>query len=248
MSQFAAFCALQADSRVRVPAAVPSVASQLASSEYAQDRLDSYEGYDRWGEIEGGRFAIAKGIKDDEKKGMLFKPDETQLLWDVVKLGFTFGLWTALWSVLDILLIYDANNYEMDASLVEKIKNAYDANDTMTLRILCGVLKSNEYEIKKVKNGGKSCIDIAVYVQRRNVQSLGNTPTASIVIDSIELPKESDGVEVDPEDDTVISPVHRRPSDDTSPNPYRPHASEHEITSTWNDVDLVRGDPFSIKP
>merc|ERR1712156_658079 len=60
--------------------------------------------------------------------------------------------------------------------------------------------------------------------------SNGNQPedasAASIVIDGIELPKESDGVEVDPEDDTAIPPVHRRPSDDTSPNPYRAHLSE----------------------
>merc|ERR1712113_1183058 len=76
--------------------------------------------------------------------------------------------------------------------------------------------------------------------------SNGNQPedasAASIVIDGIELSKESDGVEVDPEDDTAISPVHRRPSDDTSPNPYRAHLSEYEITSTSNDVDLVSGD------
>merc|ERR1711879_379657 len=76
--------------------------------------------------------------------------------------------------------------------------------------------------------------------------SNGNQPedssADSIIIDGIELPNESNGVEVDPEDDTVISPVHRRPSDDTSPNPYRPNVSENETASASNDVDLVSGD------
>merc|ERR1711933_704684 len=73
--------------------------------------------------------------------------------------------------------------------------------------------------------------------------SNGHQPEdASIAIDGIEPPNESDGVEVDPEDDTVISPVHRRPSDDTSPNPYRPNSSGNGTASAPNDIDLVSGD------
>merc|ERR1719343_970737 len=54
----------------------------------------------------------------------------------------------------------------------------------------------------------------------------GNQPEDSseppLVLDDIEAPN---GVEANPEDDTQISPVHRRPSDDKSPNPYRQHLS-----------------------
>merc|ERR1711972_1134815 len=74
----------------------------------------------------------------------------------------------------------------------------------------------------------------------------GNQPqdaaAAPLVLDDIEAPNESNGVEENPEDDTEISPVHRRPSDDKSPNPYRAHLSENETVSASNDADLVSGD------
>merc|ERR1712190_568746 len=73
--------------------------------------------------------------------------------------------------------------------------------------------------------------------------SNGNQPEDSseppLVLDDIEAP---DGVEVNPEDDTEISPVHRRPSDDKSPNPYRQHLSDNDTVSASNDADLVSGD------
>merc|ERR1712176_755755 len=71
----------------------------------------------------------------------------------------------------------------------------------------------------------------------------GNQPEDSseppLVLDDIEAPN---GVEANPEDDTEISPVHRRPSDDKSPNPYRQHLSENDTVSASNDADLVSGD------
>merc|ERR1719229_613470 len=74
----------------------------------------------------------------------------------------------------------------------------------------------------------------------------GNQPqdaaSAPLVLDDIEAPNDSNGVEENPEDDTEISPVHRRPSDDKSPNPYRSHLSENETVSASNDADLVSGD------
>merc|ERR1719334_1495261 len=74
----------------------------------------------------------------------------------------------------------------------------------------------------------------------------GNQPqdaaAASLSLDDIEAPNESNGAEANPEDDTEISPVHRRPSDDKSPNPYRAHLSENETVSASNDADLVSGD------
>merc|ERR1711972_511858 len=73
--------------------------------------------------------------------------------------------------------------------------------------------------------------------------SNGNQPEDSseppLVLDDIEAPN---GVEANPEDDTEISPVHRRPSDDKSPNPYRQHLSDNDTVSASNDDDLVSGD------
>merc|ERR1712056_139949 len=73
--------------------------------------------------------------------------------------------------------------------------------------------------------------------------SNGNQPEDSseppLVLDDVEVPN---GVEVNPEDDTMISQVHRRPSDDKSPSPYRSHLSENETISASNDADLVSGD------
>merc|ERR1712223_983157 len=73
--------------------------------------------------------------------------------------------------------------------------------------------------------------------------SNGNQPedasAAPLVLNDVEAPN---GVEVNPEDDTMISPVHRRPSDDKSPNPYRQHLSDNETVSASNDADLVSGD------
>merc|ERR1711972_862220 len=71
----------------------------------------------------------------------------------------------------------------------------------------------------------------------------GNQPEDSseppLVLDDIEAPN---GVEANPEDDTEISPVHRRPSDDKSPNPYRQRLSDNDTVSASNDADLVSGD------
>merc|ERR1712156_513889 len=71
----------------------------------------------------------------------------------------------------------------------------------------------------------------------------GNQPedasAAPLVLNDVEAPN---GVEANPEDDTEISPVHRRPSDDKSPSPYRSQLSENETVSASNDADLVSGD------
>merc|ERR1712056_176663 len=73
--------------------------------------------------------------------------------------------------------------------------------------------------------------------------SNGNQPEDAseppLVLDDVEAPN---GVEANPEDDTEISPVHRRPSDDKSPNPYRQHLSDNDTVSASNDADLVSGD------
>merc|ERR1712130_409849 len=73
--------------------------------------------------------------------------------------------------------------------------------------------------------------------------SNGNQPedasAAPLVLNDVEAPN---GVEFNPEDDTMISPVHRRPSDDKSPSPYQAHLSENDTVSASNDADLVSGD------
>merc|ERR1712130_1002747 len=73
--------------------------------------------------------------------------------------------------------------------------------------------------------------------------SNGNQPedasAAPLVLNDVEA---LNGVEANPEDDTEISPVHRRPSDDKSPNPYRAHLSDNDTVSASNDADLVSGD------
>jgi len=65
---------------------------------------------------------------------------------------------------------------------------------------------------------------------------------ADLVLDGIEAPNESNAAEDNPEDDTLLSPVHRRPSDDTSPNPYRQNVLGNDTVSASNDADLVSGD------
>merc|ERR1711972_703233 len=109
-------------------------------------------------------------------------------------------------------------------------------------------LRANKLEEKKQEqplNGNTEPVTEPAAESKDDDSNLlnGSQPEDSseppLVLDDIEAPN---GVEANPEDDTEISPVHRRPSDDRSPNPYRAHLSDNDSVSASNDADLVSGD------